>query len=250
MSNTNVQFKKVSLRDFSEAFDKSSDIGLKYYFFFVMVGMIDILFNALIESSVIHSIFTTFFVAGLMFIAQTTMEDGQRPSLSQYFAAFTRGQVMDRLKSIVIFYILLTVIMSYAAGFALVRLNETLDHTVLASSPFIMFSVVFMITLISMPFLFVPYILVLQDFSWSRSFGISFDGFKKNFIVYFVAFLVPFPLAALMDPELYNLVDRPMTSILKALYCLILPLFALFYYNLYKKLFVFDKPDLKIKTAQ
>ncbi len=52
-----------------------------------------------------------------------------------------------------------------------------------------------------------------------------------------------------MDPELYNLVDRPMTSILKALYCFILPLFALFYYNLYKKLFAFDKPDLKIKTA-
>jgi len=244
-----MQIKKISLRDFSEAFNRSFDTGVQYYYFFVVLAGLDLVFNAVIESSVLHSVFVTFFQAGIIYIAQTAIEDNQHPSLSQYFVAFTRGWVMERLKSIVIFNVILTIAMVYAAGFALVRINTLVDQTVLASSPLVMFSVVFVFTLISMPFLFVPYILVLQNNSWSRSFGISFDGFKRNFIVYFVAFLMPFPLAALLDPELYNLNDRPLTSILKALYCLAMPLFALFYYNLYKKLFVFDTPDVKIKTT-
>ncbi len=134
-----MQIKKISLHDFSDAFNKSYDTGEKYYFFFVMVGMLDILFNALIESSVIHTIFTTFFSAGLIFIAQTAIEDGEQPSLSQYFAAFTRGQVMQRLKSIVLFNVILTMAMSYAAGFILVHVNELVSQTVMASSPFVMF---------------------------------------------------------------------------------------------------------------
>jgi hypothetical protein len=215
-----------------------------------LLGGLDVLFNTIIVSSVIHSVFTTLMTAGLIFIAQTILDDGKQPSLSQYFAAFTRGTVMQRLKSVVIFNVLLTIAMVYAMGFALVHFNEWINQTMMASSPFVMFSVVFLFTLITLPFLFVPYILVLQDYKWSRSFGISFEGFTKNFFVYVVAFLLPFPLAALLDPELYNLVDRPMTSILKALYCLISPLFALFYYNLYKKIFAFEKADLKIKNAE
>ncbi len=243
-----MQIKNISLKDFSEAFNKSYDTGTQYYFLFVMLGVLNVFLNSIIESAVLFSIFTTLSQAGVIFIAQTAIEDKQQPNLAQYFAAYSRGHVLERLKTFVVFHILLTIATSYLVGFLMVKM-DSYQEALPSSSPFILFSSVYISSLIAMPFMFTGYILVLQNYSWTQSFGLSFKGFTKNIISYFIAVLMPFPLLALMDPELYNIYDKPITWILKALYCLIYPAFVLFYYNLYKKIFSPERADLQIKNS-
>lgn len=264
----------LSMRQFVGLLKESFQIGKKNYPILFIASLIILAVTLVADMNPIGSslgaIFVLLWSPGVIYVAQTMVEDQTPPKLGQFFVVFTKSTVFKRLLPSILINIIVTAILVFIFSMVILSIYVSIKSLPDLSAdqamalPTISLDIglitSMLLLVVSLPLNLFLFVMLLQDRKWQESLKISMIAVAKNFWFYF--FFIAFPIFSILLVMVYyhttsftpdsGLAFQENLEWLKhiqsGLGILVGPFFFSAMYLMYKGTVSFDKPDDKISA--
>jgi hypothetical protein len=249
---------KIKASELKSIIAESIRLGREHYLILFIGAVIFEGINSALKSApasiVLNAVFLSVWSAGRISISQTIVLEKLKPTIDQYFIAFSKPNILKRLiplyilaiTSMILFLALILGLSHYLAYFNLLTSNEIRSG--------MLFSVV-LISLVLMSYQFFPFLLLLQNNSWKSQLKTNYIAVRKNFVLLSLLaglpyFLLMFSVSKLIPIAYeYSLTSFSILSpyLVSSLKIFVTPFFLNLDYLLFKKIFTLNEQEIRIR---
>lgn len=271
-----MKSRKFSASEFRHALLKSIQVGKQNYLFLFLGAGIYLGVTKALEASdmglgsILSSLFGTLWIAGSLSVSQSLIYRDSAPNLSQYFIGFSKSELTKRLLPSFIYSMVVSVIyvilIAFLGGFAMFAIQhasstDELIHTS-KTVAVVTQALSFFLFMLVLPASFIAAHCLLHELPWKTAVRSAIDSTLQNLPMLLVLLLpqtlilgagIVFTLqisneSAEATGSAIKFGASWLKTAMEVTMLIFSPFFTTLNYQIYKKAFEFDKPELVLSA--